>query len=119
MIPVYYLEEEKPFVCGVTECSQRFSTYKLLQFHAKSHPDISLGMLCEWLIMKDRVLQNQQSLPSGPVYCPVLGCEVEVICNIYIVRTESETNGIVLCVKKALSGMIGSSFLWEANPSTR
>lgn len=47
VIPAYYLEEEKPYICGISECSQRFSTLKLLQFHSKSHPAVPLGYCSE------------------------------------------------------------------------
>lgn len=43
VIPEVYLKEEKPFVCGIPECSQRFSTCKLLQFHSKVHSSVPLG----------------------------------------------------------------------------
>ena len=61
-----YLEQEKPYVCGVPNCGGRFSTYKLLSFHAKNHPDYSL----------EQVLNNQLIIPEGRVHCPVVGCEV-------------------------------------------
>lgn len=43
VIPVPYLEQEKPYLCGIAGCGSRFSTYKLLTFHAKQHADCSLG----------------------------------------------------------------------------
>ena len=44
-IPNYYLEEEKPYVCGNPDCSKRFSTFKQLQFHCKDHPSSSAGSI--------------------------------------------------------------------------
>ncbi|CBK21519.2 uncharacterized protein [Blastocystis hominis] len=67
VIPVPYLEQEKPYVCGIAGCESRFSTYKLLTFHAKQHPDCSL----------ESVLNNQLIIPEGRVHCPVVGCEVD------------------------------------------
>ncbi|KAK8818404.1 endothelial zinc finger protein induced by tumor necrosis factor alpha [Blastocystis sp. ATCC 50177/Nand II] len=65
VIPVPYLEQEKPYVCGIASCGCRFSTYKLLVFHAKIHKDCSMS----------EILNNQLAIMEGRVHCPVLGCE--------------------------------------------
>ena len=61
-----YLEQEKPYLCGIPECNCRFSTYKLLSFHAKVHSDRPF----------QEVINNQLSIPDGRVHCPVMECEV-------------------------------------------
>lgn len=66
VIPVPYLEQEKPYMCGIASCGCRFSTYKLLVFHAKIHKDCSMS----------EILNNQLAIMEGRVHCPVLGCEV-------------------------------------------
>ena len=77
MIPVPYLEQEKPYVCGIAGCESRFSTYKLLTFHAKQHPDCSLGSRLGVGSRVESVLNNQLIIPEGRVHCPVVGCEVD------------------------------------------
>lgn len=73
MIPVLYLEQEKPYLCGIPDCGCRFSTYKLLSFHAKVHSGHSL----------EEVLNNQLIIPEGRVHCPVVGCEVSFSIYVY------------------------------------
>ena len=55
-------------MCGIASCGCRFSTYKLLVFHAKIHKDSSLN----------EVLNNQLAIMDGRVHCPVLGCEAPI-----------------------------------------
>ena len=42
VIPVQYLANKEPYVCGVAECRRLFHTYNELVLHAASHPNTAL-----------------------------------------------------------------------------
>ena len=46
VIPVRYLANKEPYVCGVAECKQLFHTYNELIMHAVSHPNTALCRAC-------------------------------------------------------------------------
>lgn len=76
VIPVHYLANREPYVCGVAECRQLFHTYNELVLHAASHPNTAL---CSIYVVVSRIaitLNNQLMIPDGRYHCPVHDCEV-------------------------------------------